>query len=138
MSEEIEDLYYTCIDRIDDDVETAEHYLIGCITFLYRQTHGRADRDRITEDFSLNRGLEKYVEELTIISRLPSNSLSTLIASSLDLSMVVNNLSEIVEKARGAIYDDVQSYGQTSKIRKSIQLLTELDGLLRGKNSINC
>lgn len=133
MNKQIEDLYYKCIEKIDDDVEKAEYYLIGCITFLCRQTHGRADRDRIAEDFSLNRGLEKYVEELTIISRLPESSLSTLIASSLDLSMVIKNLSEIVEKAKGAIYDDVQSYGQTTKIKKAMHLLSELNKLVKEK-----
>lgn len=133
MNDHIEDLYYQCIDRIDDDVQKAENYLIGCITFLYRQEHGRADRDRIREDFSLNRGLEKYTQELTIISRLPESSLSTLIASSLDLSKFIVDLSEVVEKTKDAIPDDVQAFGQRSKIKKAINLLNELDSVMSDK-----
>lgn len=131
MNANIENIYYKCIEKIDDDINKAEYYLIGCVTFLYRQDNGRADRDRIAEDFSLNRGLEKYVAELTIISRLSNSSLATLIASSIDLSKVVNDLGEIVEKAKSAIQDDVRSYNQTAKIKKAMLLLTELSKVMR-------
>lgn len=77
---QLDELYNECISRIDDDIEIAEEYLIGCVTYLRRQYTGRADRDRVREDFSLTRGLDKYERELHTISRLSDDSLSTLIA----------------------------------------------------------
>jgi len=126
MDKEIEVLYYKCIDKIDDNLEKAEPYLISCITFLSRKKHGRADKDRITKDFSLNRGVHKYKEELTIISRLPRSSLATLIASSLDLSPLVEEISKIHKKTNNAIYDEVEANNQNAKIQKAIKMLTEL------------
>lgn len=137
MDKEMQALYYKCIDRLDDELEKAESYLISCITFLHRKEHGRADKDRIREDFSLNRGVYKYKEELTIISRLPESSLSTLIASSLDLSPLVEEITNIHEKVNNAIYDDVEANSQSVKIRKAIAILQELSTVIRDKKGNN-
>jgi len=134
--EDIEALYYQCIDRIDGSLEIAEDYLIGCVTFLHRQEHGRADRDRIAEDFNMNRGLQKYIIELTIIARLSDASLCTLIASSLDLSKEVDRLKDIHSKIKNAIYDDVQAYNQTSKIRNAIKILENMEKLVNDKGGV--
>ncbi len=129
------DLYYNCIDRIDDDLEIAEEYLIGCVTFLHRQTHGRADRDRIKEDFDINRGIHKYEDELTIISRMKEETLRTLIASSLDLSSEIDRLADIYEKINGAVYDKVQAHNQTAKIRKAIKILESMELIINDKGN---
>lgn len=134
MSTKIEDLYYKCIDKIDDEnMENAEHYLIGCVTFLHRQTHGRADRDRIKEDFEISRGMSKYEEELRIISRLEEAKLHTLIASSLDLSDLVAQIEGICKIMGNAIYDEVQAYNQTAKLKKCGKGIEILEKLINDK-----
>lgn len=134
MNANIEALYYACIDRIDDeDLESAEEYLIGCVTFLHRQSHGRADRDRIKDDFEINRGIHKYEEELRIISRLEEAKLHTLIASSLDLSELVAQIEGICKIMENAVYDEVQAYNQTAKIRRCSKGLEVLNGIINDK-----
>lgn len=134
MNAQVEALYYVCIDRIDDEnLEIAEEYLIGCITFLQRQKNGRADRDRIKEDFEINRGIHKYEEELEIISRMKDSTLCTLIASSLDLSKEVERLTEVHSKISDAVYDEVQAYNQTAKINKAIDILEAMKLLVNDK-----
>lgn len=134
MNANIEALYYECIDKIDDEnIEQAEYYLIGCVTFLQRQAHGRADRDRVAEDFSMNRGIHKYKEELTIISRLSEMSLHTLIASSLDLSDLVEQIEGICKIMENAVYDEVQAYNQTAKIKKCQKYFEKLETLVNDK-----
>jgi len=136
MDANIEALYYVCIDRIDDEnLELAEEYLIGCITFLHRQANGRADRDRIKEDFDLDRGVEKYEDELIIISRMRDETLRTLIASSLDLSSYVDMLTDVHDKINGAVYDKVQAYNQTAKIRKAIKILESMELIINDKGN---
>lgn len=132
---EVDALYYACIDRIDERLELAEEYLVGCVTFLYRQKTGRADRDRVAEDFSLNRGLEKYIEELTIISRLSDSAMATLIASSLDLAKELERLEDIHSKISLATYDDVEAHNQTSKIDKAILMLENMKTLIKDKGA---
>jgi len=133
MDARSEELYYECIDKIDDNIEIAEEYLIGCITWLCRQSNGRADRDRISDDLKLDRGVHKYHTELVIISRLSEPSLSTLIASSLDLTKEVNHLMDIYEKIKTASYDSIQSHHQATKAKKAADILTKIHKLLTVK-----
>lgn len=131
--EEVTALYYKCIDRIDDNVELAEEYLINAVTYLVRKKNGRADKDRITEDFLLSRGLGKYVEELTIISRVSEECLATILASSLDLSKVIDRIRNIHDKIESCIYDDVEAHNQTSKIDEAIKLFSSMKRLVQDK-----
>jgi len=134
MNANVEALYYECIDKIDDEnIEQAEHYLIGCVTFLHRQAHGRADRDRVKEDFEINRGIHKYEEELTIISRLSEPKLHTLIASSLDLTDLVAQIEGICQIMGNAIYEEVQAYNQTAKIKKAKKLFDDMELIINDK-----
>lgn len=137
MNANIEALYYACIDRIDgEDLDLAEHTLIGCITYLHRQENGRADRDRVTEDFSLDRGIEKYEIELQIISKMAEESLRTIIASSIDLSSTRAYIKSQEELVSGAIYDEVQADYQVPIIEDMIASLMELKKMIKDKDYV--
>ena len=134
MDANIEDAYYKCIDKLGGDIERDEPYLIKCVTFLHRQAHGRADRDRITADFTMDRGIEKYENELIIISKLSKSELATLIASSIDLSPLVKELEEKCERVKkGIVYDEVHAKHVTEQIHKAREMLIELSKVIRDK-----
>lgn len=131
----VEALYYECIDRINgEDLDIAEEYLIGCVTFLHRQTHGRADRDRVAEDFSLDRGMEKYESELAVISKMSESGLATLIASSLDFSKELKRIKELYGNVRIAVYEDTEADFQVCKLNEAIEILTEMTKCIKDKD----
>lgn len=135
MDANIEALYYACIDRIDDeDIELAEEALIGCVTYLHRQETGRADRDRVKEDFDLDRGLEKYETELKVISLLKEESLRTIIASSADFSRLREEVRAKRELIEGAVYDEVQADYQVPILKETIEHLTEIMNMIKDRD----
>lgn len=137
MDANIEALYYACIDRIDDeDIELAEETLIGCITYLHRQEHGRADRDRVAEDFQLDRGLGKYEVELKVISLLKEESLRTIIASSMDFSKIREQVKALEELIAGAVYDEVQADFQTPILEDIETSLGEIKKMIRDRDYV--
>ena len=133
MSEKIDGLYNRCITKIDDDIETAEVYLIGCVTLLRRRYTGRADRDRIREDFSLTRGLEKYERELNTISKLSDDALSSLIASSIDLTDDLRHVNDLFRKIKDATMDEREAIKQAAQARKASNLFQRIANILRPK-----
>lgn len=134
MKVNVEALYYACIDRIDDEnIEVAEEYLIGCVTFLHRQTYGRADRDRVAEDFGLDRGIEKYETELAVISKMSESGLATLIASSLDFSKELDRLEKTYAHIRNSVYDETEADHQVTKFDKAIAILSEMKKCVKDK-----
>lgn len=137
MDANIEALYYACIDRIDgEDLDRAEKTLIRCITYLHRIENGRADHDRIEEDFDLDRGIEKYETELKVISLLTEESLRTIIASSIDLSDLRDQVKALEELVAGAVYSQVQADCQTPIIRDIENSLGEIKKLIRDKDYV--
>ena len=127
----IDDLYNKCIAKIDDDIETGEIYLIGCVTLLKRKYTGRADRDRIREDFSLTRGLEKYERELNTISKLSDDALASLIASSIDLTDDLRHVNDLFRKIKDATMDEKEAIKQAAQARKASNLFQRIANILR-------
>ena len=127
----LEILFYESLDRIDpDDIDVAQDYLIGCITFLKRKESGRADRDRVREDVILNRGMEKYVSELKIISSLSNDALATLIASSIDLSNEIKRVLSLYEKVKLSCVDGREAKIQAGKAKKASDMFARIAKLL--------
>lgn len=120
----------------DDDVEVSEEYLIGCVTSLKRRSQGRADRDRIREDFNLMRGLDKYERELNLISKMDENALTCLIATTLDLSKEVKRMKRILERIRYANFDDDQTKSQATKAQIASGIMKKISALLKPKKRV--
>lgn len=130
----IEDLYNKCISKIDDeDIEIAEYYLIGCVTLLKRRYTGRADRDRVREDFKLIRGWDKYERELNTIAKLSDDALASLIASSIDLTDDVRHITDLFKKIKDASMDSNEAIKQSSQALKAANLLQKIANILRPK-----
>jgi len=134
LFDNVDDLYYACIEKIDPDIEIAEEYIIGCITYLKRKEDGRADRDRVRDDVNLNRGMSKYSRELTIIYKLSEDALSTLIASSIDLTHDVRHIADVLEKIQRSNYDEVEARNQATKARNASRMLERIAKLLTPQN----
>lgn len=129
--DEVESIFYVCLDRIDPtDVDVAQEYLIGCITFLKRKESGRADRDRVREDVLLSRGMEKYSEELKIVSRLSDDALATLIASSIDLSNEIKRVISLYEKVKLSCVDGKEAKTQAGKAKRASDLFARIAKIL--------
>lgn len=129
---DVSDLYYDCIDRIDlDNIENAEEYLVGCVTYLKRKTTGRADRDRVREDITMNRGLEKYRQELLTISHLSDEALSTLIASSIDLTGEIKRVISLHDKLRMATMNSDEAKVQANKAKKASDIFLRIVEILQ-------
>lgn len=133
---QLDELYNRCINRIDDDIEIAEEYLIGCVTYLRRQYTGRADRDRVREDFSLIRGLNKYERELHAIVHLSDDSLCTLIASSLDLSKDLRHICDLFDKIKIASMDKDDAKKQSAQAKRASDMFAKIAKILEPKKEI--
>lgn len=129
----IENAYLAVLDRLDDDVETAERYCIGCITYLKRKHDGRADRDRVREDVLLNRGLDKYSRELNQLLTMSDTSLQTLKASSLDLAPEVKSITHIKELIKDSCHYQDEALEQATKAKKMAKMLLEICNTLSGE-----
>lgn len=130
--EQLTSIFNKCVDRIDEnDIEMAEECIVGCVTLLKRRFTGRADRDRIRADFSLNRGLEKYERELNTISKLSDDALSSLIASSIDLTDDLAHVEFIFNKIKDASLSPQEAIKQASKARKTANIFMRIADILR-------
>jgi len=134
LFDNVDDLYYACIEKIDPDIEIAEEYIIGCVTYLKRKLEGRADRDRVRDDVNLNRGMSKYSKEFTIIYNMSEDALSTLIASSIDLTHDVRHIADLLEKIERSNYDEVEARNQATKAKNAAKMLERIAKLLTPQN----
>jgi len=87
------DLYMQCFSRFKED--TAEEYLINIITHLKRETGERVDRYRVQDDIMLNRGLDKYENELKTILKLDDEHIDYLTAKTMDFADELTRLKNI-------------------------------------------
>lgn len=130
------DLINLCLNRIDDDVEIAEEYLVGCVTYLKRKNDGRCDRDRVREDFAFMRGIEKYHRELSTISNLSDEALSSLIASTIDLSKDLRHICALFDKIKIASMPKDEAKRQSDKAKQASKLLDKVAKILEPKNDV--
>ena len=89
-----EELYYICCERLHDDMRVAEYLLVGCIHELTKRYDNEVARDMVQSNIE-SFYIDKYKRELQLIADMKDDSLSALIASSLDLSLIYK-LSEII------------------------------------------
>ena len=121
VSLKMTDLINICLNRIDEDVETAEEYLVGCVTYLKRKNDGRCDRDRVREDFAFMRGIEKYHRELSTIANLSDEALSSLIASTIDLSKDLRHICALFDKIKIASMPKDEAKRQSDKAKQAVR-----------------
>jgi len=125
-----EKLYFLCIERIDDDIDVAEDFLVGCITYLKKAFYGRAERERVEHNLSISH-YEPYERELTLIVNMEDDSLSSLIASSVDLSTILKKVTIIFEKIQDADFNQTQMNVHASKAKRSGDMLLKIAGKMK-------
>lgn len=122
---EAESLYYTCCDRIDQDIEVAESFLVGCIAYIIRERGEKGVRQKIKDDLCMNY-YEPYLRELRLISTMHDDSIHALITSSLDLSAILKQVEIVCDHAMGSNYDLVQESTHANKAKRIGEMMTKL------------
>lgn len=130
MNMNCSDLYQSFIIRLGDDIEEAEQIAVRIISHLRRDRHDRADIDRIREDFSIMRGIDKYREELIIVNRLNDEALAYLVAQTIDLSKIIDMLKSTLKSVKSAKMSRDYASKQERKARNGIKILTEIHSQL--------
>lgn len=124
----MENLYFKCLDRMNGaDIETSEDYFISCIAYLRRELTGRADKDRIRDDFLYMRGLEKYQREMKLINQMERGALDCLIAVSLDLKSIFRRLNGDIETIIKALGFRKKDNPSKKKLKKIYQDLSKVE-----------
>lgn len=134
---EAEALYYTCCDRIDQDLEVAESFLVGCIAYIVRDRGEKGVREKIKDDLKFN-CYEPYLRELRLISLMHDDSILALIASSIDLSHIEKCTEIILENVQYAKKELIQGSTHAGKAQRIIDNMAEISRYIRGtKKEIN-
>ncbi len=92
-----EELFFACCDRIDDDQRVAETFLVGCIHELTIRHDREVARDMIKANLE-TLYIDKYKREMELIATMEEDSLASLIASSLDLSLIYKLINVVYDK----------------------------------------
>jgi hypothetical protein len=127
---EAEELYYQCCERIDDDLEIAEEFLVGCVFHVREKFNGRAYRDRIENHFKMA-NFEPFIREMQFIMTLDDDILDALIATSLDLSPILKKVQIIYEKIEYANYDEVEASVHCNKARRAGNMLISISDKMK-------
>ena len=122
---EAEALYYQCCERIDNDTEVAELFLIGCIAYLKRDKGEKGVRKFILDDLKYC-NYEPYLRELRLLSVMHDDSMQALITSSIDLAPILKQITIIYEHAKDADYELVQPSTHANKAVKIADIATKL------------
>lgn len=127
---EAENLFYTCCERIDQDVEVAEPFLVGCITYIIRDRGERGIRQKVKDDLCMN-NYEPYLRELRLIASMHDDSIQALVTSSLDLSVILKQVEIVYTHAIDADFSKVQPSTHANKARRASDMLMELSKLMK-------
>jgi len=125
-----EELFYICLDRIDDDAEVAESFLVGCITHLKASFYGRCERGRVERNLT-DMVLDSYTRELKLISEMKDDSLASLIASSVDLTTILQKITIIYDIIDNATIGEADGYTHAVKADKASKLLAKISKKMR-------
>lgn len=128
--EESESLYYQCCDRIDENIEVAEPFLVGCIHFVIKQDGVKYSRQIIKDHLRMG-VFEPYTRELKYISKLQDNLMQALITSSLDFSGILRQVELMHEHAKGSDFNLIQPSTHMNKAKKAGNMLLELSKLMK-------
>lgn len=132
---EAEALYYTCCDRIDDDMEVAETFLIGCIAYVIRDRGEKGVRQKIKDDLGMS-NYEPYTRELRFISTMHDDSVHALITSSIDISAILKQVQIIYDHAKDADFDLVQPSTHANKAKRAGEMLIKLSEQMKPTKKI--
>jgi hypothetical protein len=124
------------LERIDKDIEIAEEYLAGCITYLLRQHKGTADRDRVSSDLKLNRGIEKYERELKQILALSDDSLAILIANTIDITKDIKHLKDVYTQLEKFGTKHIEISKQSIQAKRAAGLLDNISKILNSERKM--
>ena len=113
-----EELFYKCIDRIDDDIKIAEEFLVGCIHEITIRHDKEIARDIIRSNLE-TLYVDKYRREFNLILGMSEDGLSSLIASSIDLSIIYKQVNLIYDKIELAVIDDVTANCHAHKAERA-------------------
>ena len=133
---EAENLFFQCCERIDEDLEVAETYLVGCIAYIIRERgevtdrRSRGVRSYIEDDLSVS-NYEPYTRELRLISTMHDDSLHSLIASSLDLSKIQKQLISMVKYVDMADDKYMKPSTHASKAKCIAEIAEKIAGKLK-------
>lgn len=127
---EAESLYYQCCERIDNKLEVAEHFLIGCIMFIRRDRGEKSERIWIENEFKYC-NYNPYIRELRFISTMHDDSLKALIASSVDLSVPLKILQTTWEHMKYADYDKLQGTTHANKAKQICKLTEQIGEMMK-------
>ncbi len=132
---ESESLYYTCCDRIDDDIEVAESFLIGCIAYVIRDRGEKGVRQKIKDDLCMS-NYEPYAREMKFISIMCDDSMQALITSSIDISAILKQVIIVYEHAKDADFDLVQPSTHANKAKRAGDMLIKLSEQMKPTKKI--
>lgn len=127
---EAEALFYTCCDRIDQDLEVAESFLVGCITYIIRDRGEKGVRQKVKDDLCMN-NYEPYLRELRLIASMRDDSINALITSSLDISDILKKVTILYEHAKDSDYDLVMPSTHANKAKAASELLAKIAELMK-------
>lgn len=125
-------LYNNIISRIDGNIDVAEQYIIGAVSYLKRKNDGRSDKDRIRADFEINRGIEKYERELTTMLNLSDTAFESLIGSSVDLTPNVRIVKDVLSKVKCANFFTDDAKEESTKAKNMARMLLEICYIVSG------
>ena len=128
--EESEMLYYQCCGRINQDIEVAEPFLVGCIHYVLKDKGIKCSRQMIKDHLCMS-NYEPYIRELRFISFMREDSIYALITSSLDLSHILKQVEIIYDHAKDSDYSLVQGSTHTNKAKRAGEMLTKLSKLMK-------
>ena len=132
---EAEELFYRCSDRIDDDMEVAESFLIGCISYVIRDRGEKGVRQKIKDDLGMS-NYEPYIRELKLISTMCDDSIHALITSSIDLSHILKQVIIVYDHAKDADFDLVQPSTHANKAKRAGVMLIKLSEQMKPTKKI--
>lgn len=127
---EAESLYYQCCDRIDENLEVAEPFLVNCISFVKRETQGKSSRQIIREEIGYGLFIP-YVREMTYIANLDDRLFKSLMVSALDFSVVLQQVRLIYKYSRDSDFETVSPSTHRNKARMAADLLVILSNEMK-------
>ena len=125
-----EELFYKCLDRIDKDAKVAEEFLVGCVHELSIRYDDEVSKETIRSNFETIY-IDKYERYLKLIYNMKEDSLCSLVASSIDISLLYKQINIIYDKIELSDYDDVTENCHAQKAERAGNKLLEIANKMR-------
>lgn len=132
---EAENLFYQCCERIGDNYDAAESYLVGCIYYLMKKQDKEDSRVAIAGHLKVY-NFERYIRQLRFIATLREDSFRALVLSSLDASKMEAEVKILDDFTKDVDYALVEGTTHTGKIGRIIKSLTNIHERMKPKKHI--